>query len=94
MLRVAAPDIAIQRKALGLSQLEFGQLFGVHVMTASKWERGIAAPSAYQVALIREFEEAAAAGSHRMKSELKQMLVGRGVAAALLLLLDTAARKG
>jgi len=94
MLSIGTSHIAILRKALGLSQLEFGQLFGVHLMTVSKWERGITAPSAYQLALIHEFERAAAAGSNRMKSELKQMLVGQGVAAALLLLLDTAATKG
>jgi putative transcriptional regulator len=84
-------DIAILRKALGLSQVEFGHLLGVHLMTVSKWERGVAQPSPYQVALLREFKKAAAASGEQIKTEIKTRLVGRGVAAALLMLLAAAA---
>jgi putative transcriptional regulator len=83
-------DIPTLRQSLGLSQTEFGQLFGVHAMTVSKWERGIATPSAYQFALMREFEIAAAAQKQRLKHDLKQVLVGIGAVAALRLLLTSA----
>jgi len=86
-------NIPALRKALGLSQVEFGQLFGVHFMTVSKWERGVAAPSAYQVALMQQFARAASAKKQQMQDEVKQTLVGLGVTAALLLLLTTAAGK-
>lgn len=36
----SAPDIMALRKSLKFTQQEFAQLFGVHHMTASKWERG------------------------------------------------------
>lgn len=43
------------RKALGLKQSEFASLFDVHPMTISKWERGEAEPSPYQMALMKRF---------------------------------------
>ena len=36
------------RARLGLTQTELAYLFGVHVITVSKWERGKALPSAWQ----------------------------------------------
>ena len=86
-------DIPSLRKSLGLSQVEFGQLFGVHSMTVSKWERGVATPSAYQFALMQGFGRAAAAKKKQIQSELKRMLVGVGVVAALHLLLAAAAEE-
>lgn len=41
------------RRGLEASQLDMAQLLGVHPMTVSKWERGIAEPSAYQLRQIR-----------------------------------------
>lgn len=78
--------IATLRKEMGLSQPEFGQLFGVHPMTVSKWERGVLAPNEYQLALMREFLKAIQ--DEKAKQTVKAVLIGAGIAAALLLLLD------
>lgn len=78
--------ISTLRKDLGLSQPEFGQLFGVHPMTVSKWERGVLAPSEYQLALMREFQKAVQ--NEKARQAVKAVLIGAGIAAALLLLLD------
>lgn len=75
------------RRSLGLSQVEFGQLFGAHAMTVSKWERGVLRPSAYQIALMQQFKATADAKAEKEKEELKNLLVGAGVVAALLWLL-------
>jgi putative transcriptional regulator len=83
-------DIAVLRKALGLSQLEFGQLLGVHLMTVSKWERGLARPSPYQDALLEEFSRAAAASTQGIGTKIKARLAGRGAPAALRFLLAAA----
>lgn len=80
------------RKALGLSQVQFAQLFGVHFMTVSKWERGVIAPSPYQIALMNQFAQTAAAKQEQAQNEVKSLLVGAGVVAALIWLL-TAAKK-
>ena len=78
-------NISTLRTKLGLSQAQFGNLFGVHPMTVSKWERGLLVPTAYQIALITEFERAA---KHKeVRDTLAVVLVGAGIAAALLLLL-------
>ena len=81
-------QIALLRRALGLSQVEFGQLFGAHFMTVSKWERGIYPPTAYQVALMRQFQATADAKASEAKQEVKNLLIGAGVVAALLWLLS------
>ena len=75
------------RNSLGLSQGEFGQLFGVHAMTVSKWERGILVPTPYHVALMEQFRKTAAAREAQAKEEVKKLLVGAGVVAALAWLL-------
>ncbi len=80
------------RQALGLSQVQFAQLFGVHFMTVSKWERDVAVPSSYQVALMQQFSQTAAAKQEQALSEVQGLLVGAGVVAALIWLL-TAAKK-
>jgi transcriptional regulator with XRE-family HTH domain len=84
--------IAVIRKALGLSQVEFGQLFGAHFMTISKWERGLAQPSPYQIALMEQFARTAQAKQAEAQEEVKKLLIGAGVVAALIWLL-TAAKK-
>ena len=77
--------IADLRKRLGLNQMEFGNLFGVHPMTVSKWERGTLSPNNYQLALMQEF--AKAARSKEVRDTIGAVLVGAGIAAALYLLL-------
>lgn len=79
-------QIAALRKGMGLSQPEFGQLFGVHPMTVSKWERDVLAPNEYQLALMREFQKAAQ--NEQARQAVKSVLIGAGIAAALLLLLN------
>lgn len=83
-------EIAALRRALGLSQVEFGQLFDTHAMTVSKWERGILKPSAYQMALMRQFQSTAKAQQGLAQEQVKNLLVGAGVVAALIWLLSSA----
>jgi transcriptional regulator with XRE-family HTH domain len=80
-------EIVTLRRALGLSQAEFGQLFDAHPMTVSKWERGLLRPSAYQIALMRQFEQTVAAKREATKEQVKNLLVSAGVVAALIWLL-------
>lgn len=80
-------EIATLRKDLNLSQVEFAQLFGAHFMTVSKWERGLTQPSAYQEALMRQFQDRVAASKAQAAEEVKKLLVGAGVVAALAWLL-------
>ena len=82
-----AHEIASLRHNLCLSQVEFGQLFGAHSMTVSKWERGVLKPTAYQVALMQQFKATADARKEQAQEKVKNLLVGAGVVAALLWLL-------
>lgn len=81
-----APDIQRIREKLRLTQAQFGQLLGVHSMTVSKWERGVAYPTPYQQALIQEFDVAAQTKTVQ-KADISGLLVGVGIAAVLYLLL-------
>jgi putative transcriptional regulator len=83
-------DILSVRKALGLTQADFARLFDAHVMTISKWERGVAVPSPYQVALMGHFKRTADARKEQGQKELQNLLVGAGVVAALIWLLSNA----
>ncbi len=74
------------RTALGLTQAEFGQLMGVHAMTVSKWERGETSPTPYQLNLFEQFAQGAK--EQEVKSTLKTILIGAGVAVAIALLLS------
>jgi len=76
------------RKILNLSQAQFGNLFGVHAMTVSKWERGVLVPSDYQKALMEEFIKASK--KKEVRDTVGTVLIGAGIAAALLLLLKYA----
>jgi transcriptional regulator with XRE-family HTH domain len=82
-------EIAALRKALGLSQVQFAQLFGVHFMTVSKWEHGAIVPSPYQLALMAQFSQTAAAKREETQERVKHLLVGAGVVAALAFLLSS-----
>ncbi len=79
-------QIAQLRKDLGLSQVQFAQLFDVHFMTVSKWERGESTPSAYQFAFMEQFRKKA--DDEKAKAQEERLLVGAGVIAALLFLLS------
>lgn len=78
------------RKRLNLTQARFGELFGVHPMTVSKWERGELKPSEYQETLMKEFSTAAK--DKQVRDTLTGVLIGMGVTAAILLLLNAAKR--
>jgi putative transcriptional regulator len=84
-----AQDITSLRKSLGLSQVEFGQLFDTHSMTVSKWERGILRPSAYQIALMNQFKKTSDVKKDVEREQVKNLLVGAGVVAALVWLLSS-----
>lgn len=84
-----AHEIKTLRKNLGLNQAQFAQLFGVHTMTAWKWEQGDPpGPNAYQVALMQAFQKTVTAKQEDVRKSLKAVLIGAGVVAALLLLLN------
>jgi len=80
-------EIVALRKLLGLTQADFARLFDAHVMTVSKWERGVTSPSPYQVALMERFRQTAVAADARAREEIKQLMVSAGVIAVLVLLL-------
>lgn len=81
--------IVALRRDLGLSQSEFGQLFGAHAMTVSKWERAVLSPSAYQQALMQQFRRTADDQKAQAQEKVKNLLVGAGVVAALVWLLGS-----
>lgn len=81
-------EILRLRKDLGLSQVDFAQLFDAHFMTISKWERGIASPSPYQAALMQQFRTKTDAERAKAQEEVKRLLVSAGVIAALTFLLS------
>ncbi len=83
--RMSPSQIGQLRKRLKLSQRQFAQLFGVHPMTVSKWERDEFPPNSYQQALLAEFSKSAKA--KEVNETLGAVLVGAGIAAALYLLL-------
>jgi DNA-binding transcriptional regulator YiaG len=80
-------EIAQLRTDLGLSQVQFAQLFGMHFMTVSKWEKGVLTPNDYQQALLDQFRKTADQKKAQMKEQLGKLLIGAGVIAALVLLL-------
>lgn len=81
-------EIVAVRKSLGLTQTDFARLFDAHVMTVSKWERGVAVPSAYQASLMAQFKLKAEQQAAQAQTEVKNLLVGAGVIAALVWLLS------
>lgn len=75
------------RMDLKLSQPEFAQLFGAHSMTVSRWEREMATPTPYQLALMQQFRKTTDARKAEVDETVKNLLVGAGVVAALVWLL-------
>ena len=43
MVKMTRTEVAARREALGLTQAELAAELGVHVLTVSRWERGIRA---------------------------------------------------
>lgn len=84
-------DIRQCRKKLRLTQTELGQLLGAHGVTVSRWETDAIQPTPYQVALLSEFSKAAEKTA--LDRTIKNLLVGAGIAAAILLLLKIASGK-
>lgn len=81
-------EVQFVRLSLKLTQAQFGQLFGIHPMTVSKWERGALTPTPYQMALMADFKRAAR--DKAIKNTLAAVLVGAGITAAIYLLLKAA----
>ncbi|MBK7537540.1 MAG: helix-turn-helix domain-containing protein [Myxococcales bacterium] len=82
-------EITRTRTALKLTQTQLASLLGVHVVTVSKWERGLLRPTPHQEALLRAALNAANR-SPDIGDAVVAALVGAGVAIALFLLLDAA----
>ena len=78
-------DIKLTREALGLSQVQFAQLLGVHHLTVSKWERGVSPLPAYYDAMFKQFR--VAAKDKEVRDQVEGALIGAGVVVALALLL-------
>lgn len=78
------------RSALGLTQAQFGQLFGAHPITVGRWESGEYQPNAHQLMLLENFQKSAR--DKEVREGLEQVLIGVGVAAALYLLLKAATK--
>jgi putative transcriptional regulator len=86
-----ASEIKSIRELLNLNQLQFAQLLGVHPITVSKWERGIATPTDYQQAFMSQFQ--VAAKNKKAREELKTVLIVAGVITALAFLFQAASKK-
>jgi len=93
MYKIEPESIIDLRKSLKLTQQEFAQLFGVHHMTVSKWERGDLKPNGYQLALMTEFRQAVKKDGN-IPSILSAMLVGSSITNALFMLLHRARMTG
>ena len=52
---IAAEDIAFLRKEMKLTQLKFGEFFGVSARKVSEWEHGKSIPGELIVTMIRNF---------------------------------------
>lgn len=87
-LKMDGKRIRRLRDRLSLTQAQLGQLVDAHWVTVSRWEKGSLVPSPFQVALLQQFETAAR--KQDFDHTVKNILVGAGIAAALLLLLQAA----
>ena len=77
------------RESLNLTQVQFGQLLGVHHMTVSKWERDVSEPSPYQTNLIECFRVARMRNS-TIGKETSYNLVHYGTGVSLYRILHSA----
>lgn len=69
------------RIKLGINQVEFANLLGVHPVTVSKWERSIVKPNAWQASIID------AIGKSNVTTT-KQLIASQGIPYTLGLLLN------
>lgn len=74
------------RERLGLNQVEFAQLNGVHPITVSKWERDRATPSPFNHALLLGLS-CSRANKFSTPGLVRNHLACRGVAPTLAILL-------
>jgi transcriptional regulator with XRE-family HTH domain len=74
------------RDRLGLSQGLFAQVLGVHPITVSKWERGLASPDPYRTILLKAANESLKYDT-QLGPKLRALLVFGHTAAALCALL-------
>ena len=54
---LCAEDIAALRKAMKLTQVKFGEIFGVTARKVSEWEHGKSQPSAEQSEKMKNFKD-------------------------------------
>lgn len=80
--KARAQFITATRKKLQFQQTEFAGFLGVHPITVSKWERGLAQPSPWQIAIIE------ALSTSPRDRDLVECFCKRGIAAALALGLE------
>ena len=85
-----ASNSKLTRESLGLNQVQFSQILGVHPLTVSKWERGVNGVSPYYEALFKQFQ--VAAKDKEVRNKLEGVLIGMGVIVALALLLKHLAK--
>ena len=83
-------DIVAVRHALGLTQAELAQTLDVHVLTVSKWERGILTPSARNGAIFRRLERLDGVAARVVGEAVKVALADAGGLVAYYVLLGAA----
>jgi putative transcriptional regulator len=86
---MTAAEVKAIRVELGLTQVQIGQLLGVHPLTVSKWERDDGKPSPHQAAMLLSFRKARASQPD-VGQVVAGLLVSAGVAFALYALLSAA----
>jgi DNA-binding transcriptional regulator YiaG len=74
-----AEQVKAARLNLGLEQVEFAGLLGVHPITVSRWERGHAMPSPWQRAIVNALR------TSPRGADILDCVCSRGTAAALAL---------
>lgn len=85
-------QIRAVRRKLNLTQTQFAALFGVHYVTACRWEKDQFCPTAYQLGLLHKFAEAAR--RPEAQRQVAKLIVTEGALAAVRLLLNLAAEPG
>jgi transcriptional regulator with XRE-family HTH domain len=90
-------EIKTIREALGMSQVKFASLLGVHPLTVSRWERGEVTPDGATARLLEALEQ----GLQKKKPEpdmvrqiLKAVATGAAIAGLILLLSSIFGEKG
>jgi putative transcriptional regulator len=97
--RVLSQEAAIKpdqiiglRRRLDLTQAQLAQMLGVHAMTVSKWERGDAVPTPYNVQQLRLLDKGSANLNHDEFGEFLGLLaMGLAVAALAFLVMRAVA---